>query len=50
MKQLVKLDEDERTERLSDLNDYLKPATDPYNSGVYLRLEDMEGSDDELRR
>lgn len=43
-------DEDERIERLRDLNDYFKPATDPYNSGVYLRLEDKEGSDDELRR
>jgi hypothetical protein len=50
MKQLAKLDEDERTERLRDLNDYFKPVTDPYNSGVYLRLEDKEGSDDELRR
>ena len=50
MKQLAKLDEDERTERLRDLNDYFKPATDFYNSGVYLRLEDKEGSDDELRR
>jgi hypothetical protein len=50
VKQLAKLDEDERTERLRDLNDYFKPATDLYNSGVYLRLEDKEGSDDELRR
>jgi hypothetical protein len=50
MKQLAKLDEDQRTERLKDLNDYFKPATDPYNSGIYLRLEDKEGSDEELRR